>query len=211
MEGSSLGWRRMLVSALTAVLVTVLSGMILFRLQSREPELVYEVIGGAPFEGTRWNLAVYHVAIRNLGAKPAENLRGVVRISGATLVDFRLIVEPTSRHSHEITGDTVELQMDELAQCERIVVSLLATSQTRLPDAPEVFVRGGGVTGVLRASSKPRAILSGWRRLWAPTYAGSGPAPAATRHRLDSGGTLPGCTLASGLRATTSLKRVAPA
>ena len=150
---------RIAASGLATLLVTIVSGTILFCIQTKEPILIYEVTESKSFEGAHENVAIYDLSIVNIGAKPVVNLRSIIRIPEATIVDVRFNVEPTLQHKYRIKVDTLEVWAEEITPHERIVLSLLATSNRRLPGSPQVFVRGGGVTGVSRSSWKQRGIL----------------------------------------------------
>lgn len=175
MEERAISWKQILFTALVTGVVTIVAGLILFRLQTKkpqEPRLVYEVPYTRPFRGTDLNFAIYNVPILNPGTAYAPDVVGVIQVPSATLEELHITSAPSITYTHKIARDTLELHIPELNPDETILVSLLATSEADLPNSPDVWIRGTGVTGVERTAyevenerkpmtSQITAILSG--------------------------------------------------
>jgi len=143
-----INWMQIVATALITGAVTIVTGFILFRLQTKEPKLVYTATETRPFRGTDRNFAIYNLSISNLGGASIADVVSIVQVPDATLEDLRVVADPSLKYTYDIVSDTLELQIPELNPNETMAVSVLATSQTDLPDTPDVSLRGSGITGV---------------------------------------------------------------
>jgi hypothetical protein len=161
MEERRMNWMQILVTAIITGVITIISGAILFRIQTREPNLVYTAPDTRPFSGTDRNFAIYNVSISNPGKAGIPDVVGVIQVASATLEDLRITAAPSLTCTHNIISSTLELRIPELNPNETIGVSILATSKSDLPNSPDVSVRGSGITGIEGTSPETKRF-SDW-------------------------------------------------
>ena len=92
MQESSLNWKQIIFTAVITGVIVIVTGMILFFLQSSAPKLTYTLLDTIPFEGHEETLAIQHILLENEGNKIVED------------VSFVLNVSPSKIKKHRISG-----------------------------------------------------------------------------------------------------------
>ena len=156
---SSSVWLSRLLSALLGVAVTVVAALIVQKLQSREPHLVYSSAETVPFNGQSGVVGIYQIVLRNDGKREVEEIICYVRIPGAKIEQYRTVVAPSLNSISTVTNDAVRATIPGLNPGESAQISILASSSTSLPGRPEVSLRGKGVNGVEQTSSETPSTL----------------------------------------------------
>ena len=148
----SINWGRIIASAIITAIITglvaVTTGTILFRLQTKEPKLVYAVPETTPFSGMERGFAIYTFTIANPGSRPVSDVLAVATVPSAALEQVGVVADATLHYAQRIVGDRLEIKIPELAPGDKISVSLLATGKTTLPSSPQLSVRGSGIVGI---------------------------------------------------------------
>lgn len=147
MEERKVNWGQILVSALVTGIVAIITGTILFRLQTREPKLVYQASATSPFRGSDQNFAIYDVEISNRGSASIHDVTALVEVPSSEIEDYRISADPTLRTSETDSDGGLEIRVPELNPGEQVGISVLATSDEDLPTRPDISVRGSGVLG----------------------------------------------------------------
>jgi len=166
---------RKIVSALagiaSAVVTTVLGGVLLHYLQLREPDLVYAVAPTSLLVGQSQTSAMYNVSVSNKGEEIVENVDCHVVITGTpTIEDVQIAAAPAITYSYSVVSNSMKLHFPWLNPLEEAQLRVLATSPNRpnnlpgaLPSRPIVSLRGKGVSGVERSGKSrfpdPRWII----------------------------------------------------
>jgi hypothetical protein len=148
-------WPSRLLSALLGVAVTVVAALIVQKLQSREPHLVYSSVETAPFNGQNGVVGIYQIVLHNDGKKELEDISCFVRIPAAKIEQYRTIVAPSLNSTTTETNDSVRAAIPSLNPGESAQISILASSSTSLPSRPEVSVRAKGVNGLEQTPATP--------------------------------------------------------
>lgn len=178
MESRRINWWLIIITAVITGLITLTVGVILLKIQNKEPELVYTITDTQPFPGKDQNFAIYNVTISNSGKTPISNVLAVIQVPSATLDDTRFTTALSLEYTREIVGDTLNLNIPEFNPNDTISVSILATSTSVLPTRPQVSTRGAGIVGVQKITSPenltrnlfPLSIISGLAGLIAAIF-----------------------------------------
>ena len=59
MEESRINWKQIVLTAMITGIIAVITGIILYYFQKREPELTYSLSETIPFQGDKEALAIY--------------------------------------------------------------------------------------------------------------------------------------------------------
>lgn len=149
-----LNWVAILLTALVTGVVTIGAGVILDRLRTREPRLVYSTLDTIPFTGENRVLAIYHVSIDNEGKRAVEDVACHIRIPWASIEESVVSADPAIPYDKSTEGDTLKLHFPGLNASEAAQVSVLATAASELPIRPVVSLRAKGVSGVKKSAEK---------------------------------------------------------
>jgi hypothetical protein len=156
----STSWGSLLLSALLGIIVTVVGALIVGRLQSREPNLLFASTESVPFNGPNNFVSIYQVTFSNDGKKEVDDVACVIRIPAAKVDQFKVSANPSLVVSGTASGDALRIQIPSLNPSEAVQVSLLASGSQSLPLRPEVSARGRGVTGAEKTQTN-ESPLSG--------------------------------------------------
>ena len=165
-------WKPIIATAVVTGLVTIITGMALFYWQLREPELIYSVVGSAPFPGEDENFAIQHVEIRNDGKKEVTNVSVAIEIPGSDIRDYKVISAAGLKITEEPEKHSLVLRFPSLNPGERLTVSLLVTGPLQSLVAPDVSARGNGVLGTQAETGKEADFKSTLFPAIAAAYAG---------------------------------------
>jgi hypothetical protein len=153
-QRGSVWWQR-IVSALLGIAVTVVGALILQKIQSREPRLVYSSVETVPFNGQNGVIGIYQVVVRNDGKREVEDISSYIRIAGAKIEQYHTIVAPSLTTTTAQVDDAVKVNIPSLNPGETAQISILASSPTFLPTHPDISMRAKGVNGEEATSGTP--------------------------------------------------------
>ena len=153
MDEKKINWQQILVTAVITGIITVISGVILFKIQEHEPKLTYSAIETIPFEGSNKVVGIYNVVLKNEGEKDLKDVVCVVKINKSQIDQYKVSVNPANIHSETQKDDTLTVKFAGLNPSEEATVSVLASSQSTLPKRPEVALRSVGLTGTEKSSN----------------------------------------------------------
>jgi hypothetical protein len=149
-------WATIVVTALVTGVITIATGMILYRWQRSEPHLVFSTIETIPFSGQNQVVGIYQVSISNDGTQAVEDVSCFIRVPGANIAQKRISISPSMTYVDSGTGDNVRLQVPGINPSENIQVSFLAEAASNLPARPEVSLRAKGVSGEEKSSKNQK-------------------------------------------------------
>lgn len=153
MNEKKINWQQILVTAVITGIITVISGIILFKIQGHEPKLTYSAIETIPFEGSNKMVGIYNVVLKNEGEKDIKDVVCVVKIDKSQIDQYKISVNPANIHSETQKDDTLTVKFVGLNPSEEATISLLASSQSTLPKRPDVALRSSGLTGIEKSSN----------------------------------------------------------
>lgn len=142
-----LNWSQILLTALVTGVVTIVTGVILSKLQVHEPSLVYSTVETIPFAGQNQVVGIYQVSISNEGNKEVEEVDAFIRVIGAKIEQRRVSAAPTLAFSDELKTDSITLHFPRINPSETVQLSILATAPAELPRRSEVALRARGLSG----------------------------------------------------------------
>jgi hypothetical protein len=151
--GSS--WPRMFAAAALTVAALVIAEIVVLKISSHEPRLVYIAPESLPFNGAGKNVGIYEIEIANEGDSAAEEITGTIRIPGAAIDNQRASGPDALFVDTKTAGDTVRVSASSLNPGEKIGLSVLSSSPTPLPTIPEVSVRAKGLSALRKDRSTP--------------------------------------------------------
>lgn len=142
-----MNWKSIIATALVTGVVTVITGLLLFYVQLREPKLVYSVEQTIPFQGDREALSIQHVLIRNDGKKSAADVVVDVRVPGGKIKERRVQVASSLPFKEEKSDDSHRFEAKSLNPGETVKISLMTAGVLDSQLNPVVSLRADGVTG----------------------------------------------------------------
>lgn len=148
-------WVQRVGSAVLGILVTVVAAIIVQKLESREPRLVFTSVETVPFNGPNNVIGIYQTVVRNEGKAEVDDVSCYIRIPGATIEQHRVIVPPSLQVQEGTIGDALRVEIPSLNPGELAQISILANNPTHLPNHPEISVRAKGVNASEQAPSVP--------------------------------------------------------
>ncbi|MCP4262120.1 MAG: hypothetical protein GY774_32160 [Planctomycetes bacterium] len=98
MDDRKINWRQILITAIITGIITVISGVILFKIQEREPRLTYSTIDTIPFEGPNKVVGIYNVVLKNEGEKELKDVVCVVKINKSKIDQYKVSINPANIH-----------------------------------------------------------------------------------------------------------------
>lgn len=150
-----INWFSIIITAIITGAVTVGAGLVLSKLEKKEPILQYSIIETAPFSGNNQFVGVYHVTISNDGEKEVEKVLSTIAIPGAKIDNKNVLAKPTITFSDKMLGDTFSIDIPLLNPAENVQISILASSQKKLPKFPDVSLRAKGLSGIEKPLKTP--------------------------------------------------------
>jgi len=161
MSDSKFNLKHTLTTALITLLLTVLAGYILYRVQFKSPALNYIVASSPGMPGSAVFKRIFVVTVENTGSKEASDVTINLSLADGSIVDATHDASRGLSAKEQLTSTTYDLSIPSLNPDEQ--VTLFAEIVTIGSDTePEVEVRGAGVTGVLgKAKSIWPLFLSG--------------------------------------------------
>jgi hypothetical protein len=160
MEEKRINWVQIIVTAVITGVITIIAGMILFNLQTKKPKLTYQVPETSPFQGTGQNFAIYNVSLSNSGGTAINSVIGVIQVPNSSLSDMRISAPSSLKYTTSIVKDMLTLEIPNLNPSDTLSISILATSQSVMPQSPDVSVRGAGITGEPVVSLASNSVLN---------------------------------------------------
>ena len=110
--------------------------------------MVYEIKQVSPFQKETEKLTIYHISIKNQGEKLAEDVKGIIDISPAIIMDFTIKTEFPLEFKEEIIDDKLTFNCENINSNENINISILASSKVDFPDNPLVKIRAKGCSAI---------------------------------------------------------------
>jgi len=136
-----------IITIFVGLVVAVLGGFVLGKLQEKKIELTYYSPKTIPFKGDNQNIAIYTVQIINSGTSSVDDVSAVISFDKPVLKDTMININPTIQYQPFKTNNSYQLLINSLNPGDAILVSVYATSLDELPSSPNVFLRGKDVSG----------------------------------------------------------------
>ena len=149
-----MNWKSILTTAAITGVVTLVTGMLLFWLQSEKAELVYSSITSEPFTEESYNRYIQQVNITNSGKKFVEGINFHIEYSSAIITDHGIKIDPTITYSKEVKSNLLALRIDSLNRGETVKVSLILTTTGKELTAPNISLRAKNVIGDIEGKNK---------------------------------------------------------
>ena len=141
-----------ITTAIITILVTVIGGMVLYYLQFSEPRLEYASDKILPFEGSKENLNIYHITIRNSGNEIAKDVVSHISIQPARIKSYQISSKTPISFSDTLIDNRIELRINSLNPEESTKISIFGVSSSSFPDEPTIKLRADGVNGEIANS-----------------------------------------------------------
>jgi hypothetical protein len=135
------------ITGIVMIAVGIIVGLSLNHFQMREPKLVYYVEDTIPYQSPTGDTAIYHVKIENLGKEAAEEVICILAFEKANIEQYRIIIDPSINYSESVLSNSYRVDLPSLNPKESATLSVLATSNDKLPARPEISLRGNGIVG----------------------------------------------------------------
>ena len=144
---ATIPWKQIVVTALITGTVAIGTGMMLFRLQQRQPRLEFFAEATIPFQGQDETLAIYQVTIRNNGRGAVRQVSAYINVTPGQVRQARVKVQPGLEVREKSSAEAYAVEVASLNPGESVVASVLAGGNVALPAEPSVSLRGEGVSG----------------------------------------------------------------
>jgi len=121
--------------------------MVLFKWQSKEPELVYNHIGSIPFDDNSGQVSIQQIEVINTGDEVAQNVLLSIDFNGATIEKSHIQLDSTIKASENVNEKAITLDVENLNPSEKIEVSALIRGISAADSSPTISLRANGVVG----------------------------------------------------------------
>lgn len=142
-----INWTQSLLAALISIVVTVVGGYILYKIQFENPELSYQIDNALPFIDKNKNMSIYHVKFENRGNKLAEDIITQVSIRPAKIINMSITSDSPIEWKTEQDSSHITIKTNSLNPHESFKLSFIATNNDSLPKQPVVKLRAKGIVG----------------------------------------------------------------
>lgn len=136
-----------ILSVIASVFVTVVAGLVLFFIQTKEPSIVYSFEETLPFENKNERLTIYHITVENSGRDVASDIIATIGLNPAVIKEYRIDSDAPIEFKEQSDSVGLKIETVTLNPSEKFRVSILATSRSVFPDSPLIHIRGKGITG----------------------------------------------------------------
>jgi hypothetical protein len=142
-----MNWKQIICTAIVTGLVSVGTGMLLFKIQNKQPILTYNVSESVPFQGDSANLSIYLVEIKNDGKKFVEDVQCNIDVQSANIVNKRFKTDDALPFTDICKSNNCRISIPLLNPNELLSVSILLSSNNQSEIKPKVILRAKGITG----------------------------------------------------------------
>lgn len=128
-------WKEILVGAAITLIVTVIGGLIVYKVTTSQGEqLTYEIDKQVAFEGASNKISIGSAKIANIGGQAAKDVIAVLKIKSAIFQEFRATSSTGSNVSIEIDKDkhTATLSLKSLLPGEIISAAYLLSNEANV-------------------------------------------------------------------------------
>jgi len=168
-----MNWKSIIATAVITGIVTIVTGMLLFKIQDREPELLYSVEESVPFKGQKETIAIHRYIINNNGDDAVKNVVADIKIEGAQFKQHKIQADGSLPVKEIFEPTHYRVEIESLNPSEKVTISLLVGGVgDRI--RPTVSVRGDGIRGQLVKEKKDTFIDSNLIIALISAYAGIG-------------------------------------
>ncbi|WP_156885437.1 hypothetical protein [Massilia niastensis] len=156
-----------LISAVLTGIFTVLAGVAVYFFTTKEPELVYSVVGGPALSNALGAKRIFVVEVRNEGKKEVSQTLIHVALKGGELSEAASEASPGVKVLEEKTPNLINIKADLLNPGDSVKVSFLASLVTTGIE-PTVAVRSPGVKATAENSKlDEKSILANPNKIMA--------------------------------------------
>ena len=142
-----MNWKSIIATAIITGVVTIASGMLLFRWQTAEPKLIYNSIRSIPFDDVSNKLFIQQIEVENLGNKPAEEVVLIISFTNEIIQKFQVNIDKAISYKESSDDKAIKLWIDNLNTGEGVNVSVLYQSPNPQSTGAIISLRANGVTG----------------------------------------------------------------
>jgi hypothetical protein len=145
----------LVIPALLSLVVSIVGGVTVFRINDKKTDLNYSVVTSAVFSGQTQNTAIVGVVINNPAQKELENVRVIVPLGNAKLTEPKVIGLQPGSYTQVVDAKQIEIQVPYLNPQESFSLQLLlALSSNRWNiNNSSVSVRAKGITAIPTSST----------------------------------------------------------
>ena len=154
---TKINWYQILATISVTSIITVLTGMFLFKWQQPKKQLTYEIQSPIPFEDNDEQTGIYHISFANEGTEVIEDINSIISFGKEDRIVKSIInANETLNYYEEKDSTKIELKVQNMNPNEKIGMSILATSNQNLPEKPKFSLRAKGINGIESAiNNKP--------------------------------------------------------
>lgn len=143
-----MNWKSIIATALVTGVITIVSGMVIFWVQAKTPELTFNSIRSIPFDDEKQTLFIQQVDIMNDGNKPAEDVVLSIKLPKCEINKSKIDIDFAISYKKIEGKNSFKLEIPSLNPGEGAKVSLLVESSNGQMVESAVSLRGKGVKGV---------------------------------------------------------------
>lgn len=142
-----MNWKSILATGLITGIVTIVTGIILFWWQGKEPKLTYNFVKSIPFDDGGSKVFIQQFEVLNSGNKIAEDISFIVQFPKSKIQKSSIRIDGAIKHKKEIKDDSITLTVDSLNPSEGLSLSVLLEGQSILLVDPNISLRAKGIIG----------------------------------------------------------------
>jgi hypothetical protein len=137
-----------------SLVVGVMVGVLVFRLNERLPGLEYQIVASAIFSGEKERIGLFAVNVANPAGKEVEGVTCEVNLRHLDLQETKITGIPQSAYSQTVKDGVLRLEVPYLNPQETFTLQLLVTTKEPEIEIPKPNVRAKGLVGVERSGRR---------------------------------------------------------
>jgi hypothetical protein len=134
-----------IITAVLTGVVTIIAGVAVYWITTKEPALTYSVVGGPTLAGANGSKRIFVIEVRNTGRKEIPQTFVRIALPNGELSEIASEASPGVKLQEAKSQRQIELNADLLNPSDVVKVSFLA-SLVSTGSEPQVVVRAPGVT-----------------------------------------------------------------
>ncbi len=154
-------WRGVVATFLLTLVAGVIGGVATIAITQKRPRLTYDVTTNQTFSGQLERMGIMSVRVANEGAKEVEDVVCRLRVADVHIVDYKVDSLPPGSMVSRPESTLITAAIPFVNPHEEVTLSVLYTPPSGRAVAPDIEVRGKGLSA-LRAAS-PRDAATGAR------------------------------------------------
>lgn len=146
-----INWFQILATVSITTLITIATGMLLFKWQQPKKLLEYELTSSTKFSNDELNTQIHKLLVSNKGSVVANELVLNLKLDEGKIRDYKILLNEGIQYSENYDTTSLILNLQNLNPDERLSLSFLTEGKKELIP-PVISLRANGINGIKKNS-----------------------------------------------------------